>query len=295
MKRIYISLWVSLFVLQLAAQSSFTPVIINGQVFFKTELERTNDEVIFAEVTVTEFEQLGEVFYNRAFFKRGFEADMLVGYLREVPEEGQLFFRPLTSNEDILVYDISLEVGDQLTLAARWCDDENSNIAEVLRVDEVDNRRVLTFNRLVGESAICDTLRFIEGVGPSASVIFPHFQDAVVDNGAAMRICHASNNNVIFYPSSGEEDFCGLMITDTEDLDISAAFRAFPNPTRGIIQLSIPFAAGTLTLFDMYGQVLTQHAYQQTLDLSSYPAGIYVINWQAENGGSSQLMRIVKE
>ena len=113
--------------------------------------------------------------YNRVFFKRGFEADMFIGHLREEPALGKLYFRALTSNEDVLVYDISLAVGDIINLSARWCDGVAGDAAEVIEVVEEEGARQVVFDRQVGEQDICEPLRFIEGVGANASVIFSLF------------------------------------------------------------------------------------------------------------------------
>lgn len=252
----------------------YTPVIVNGNVFFKTQLE-TAEGLLFAEVTVANFEQINGQLYNRTFLKRGFEPDMLVGHLREEPENGRLYFRPLQDPQDILVYDISLDVGDQIELPARWCDGQPGNVAEVIAVRRVSGRRELTFNRTVGESLICDTLRFIEGVGPTATVIYPYFENAVLDNGVAMSLCHAARGGTnVFYPPAGTEDFCGLAITDTEELTDAGMPLFYPNPVRELLYLRHLPADVELEIYGPDGRPYLRSPATTQLDLSSLPAGL---------------------
>jgi len=252
---------------------SYVPVIVNGEVFFKTQLE-TAEGLIFAEVTVANFEEIDGQFYNRTFLKRGLEADMLVGYLREEPENGRLYFRPQQNPQEVLVYDMSLEVGDQIELAARWCDDQRGDMAEVVAVRTVAGRREVTFNRRVGEDLICDTLRFLEGVGPSASVIFPLFRNAVLDNGVAMSICQAARSGEVFYPAGRDEDFCGLDITGVQEITAPQSLIVYPNPTDSQLSLrNLPEDAEIL-LYGPDGRIACATTATSQLDVSALPAGL---------------------
>jgi hypothetical protein len=270
---------------------NYTPIIINGGVFFKTEL-LTSEGLIPAEITVANFEKIEGQLYNRVFFKRGLEADMLIGYFREDPGTGQLRYRPLTGDADILVYDISLELGDAMELPARWCDGQNNDIAEVIAVNEVDGLRELVFDRQVGEGELCQPLTFLEGVGPSATLMFPYFQDAVIQNGVAQRICHASHEAVIYYPGNVEVDLCGFATVNTRDVD-PVSLHVFPNPAQEYITISGVEAGGQLNVFSITGQLLYRLPATGKLDCSSWSDGMYILQLISRNG-DIQIGRVLK-
>jgi hypothetical protein len=257
-------------------------VVINGEVFFSAELE-TLAGIVPAEVTVANFLKIDGVLYNRVFFKRNLEADMLIGYLREDPGTGQIYFRETTDPQEFLVYDITLEEGDNITLNARWCDGLAGDVATVTSVTETEGRREVTFNREVGDGNICQTLTFLEGVGPSASVIFPYFRDAIAENGTAVSICHASHDNVIYYPEGGTTDFCGSMISSEEE-PLGANLEVFPNPVSNVLYLRGLPAAAELDFFNANGQKVLLPFDGETLNTSALVPGLYLLRIRLTDG-----------
>lgn len=271
---------------------NYVPIIINGEVFFKTELE-TAQGLVLAEVTVANFEDVGGQLYNRVFFNRNNQGDMLVGYLREDPAAGQLYFRTSAAAADVLVYDISLEPGETVTLSARWCDGLPGDVATVVAADTVDGRRRVTFNRQVGNNDICEPLTFLEGVGPNASVIFPYFRNAVPQNGVAMRLCHASREAIIFYPTGQGADFCGIDITDEESPTLLSDVRVFPNPFTDGLHVTTTAPVRMATLFGASGQRLLTTIDPSHIDTQSLPPGLYVLQIALEDG-TTGVWKVVK-
>ena len=74
-----------------------------------------------------------------------------------------------------------------------------------------------------------------------------------------------------------------LGITDRTDAQMAVC----PNPSHGTVTVSLPEAEGTLTLFDATGRQLMQrsiHAQNTTLDVSSLPTGIYMVQFTSQRG-----------
>ena len=74
-----------------------------------------------------------------------------------------------------------------------------------------------------------------------------------------------------------------LGIADRTD----AQMAVYPNPSHGTVTVSLPEAEGTLTLFDATGRQLMQrsiHAQHTTLDVSSLPTGIYMVQFTSQRG-----------
>lgn len=287
-------LWALALVFQVLSTNaqSYVPVIINGEVFFKTELE-TAQGLVLAEVTVANFEDVGGQLYNRVFFNRNNQGDMLVGYLREDPAAGQMYFRPSTGAVDLLVYDITLAPGQAVTLSARWCDGLPGDVATVVAADTVDGRRRVTFDRRVGNTDICEPLTFLESVGPNASVIFPYFRNAVPQNGVAMRLCHASREAVIYYPTGQSADFCGIDVTDEETPNPLADVRVFPNPFTDGLHVAAVAPVRMAALFGASGQRLLTTTDPARIDTHGLPPGLYVLQVAFEDG-TSGVWKVVK-
>lgn len=270
----------------------YIPVVINGEVFFSTQLE-TLAGIVPAEVTVANFEKIDGQLYNRVFFKRNLEADMFIGYLREDPGAGEIYFRTTTNPQEYLVYDISLEVGESIELSARWCDGQSGDIATVVSVTELDGLREVVFDREVGDDQICEPLTFIEGVGPSASLIFPIFRTAIAENGVAQSLCHASHEAVIYYPAGTDTDLCGGGITNTDVVSVSDKVEVFPNPVSNMLQLRGLPEGSTVAVSNGYGQVVPVILNGSGVDSSNWPAGLYIVVIELAEGGRV-LRKVVK-
>ncbi|MCB0635447.1 MAG: hypothetical protein KDC54_02455 [Lewinella sp.] len=258
-----------------ALRAQYMPIAANGEVFFKTELEILGGPFI-SEITIIDFDVIDGKVYNRVFIKPGFEADMLIGHYLEDSGAGTAYFRPL-DGEDILVYDISLEVGDTLVLPARWCDGIAHDTATVVSVTEEDGRRLLTFDRQVGGGEICETLTFREEIGPSATLIFPYFVGRTYSEGIAMRVCHVARDEVIFYPPNAPVDFCGVP-TPADELDQALPVSAFPTVFRDRLILRGVAAGDQCILYDFLGRPrLLWPGEVPPTTLSQLPAGAYVL------------------
>ena len=70
----------------------------------------------------------------------------------------------------------------------------------------------------------------------------------------------------------------------------------YPNPTTGLLRLTLPAGPTTVQLLSVLGQELRSYALHQpaaTLDLSSYPAGVYLIRIQNDQGAATY--RVVRQ
>lgn len=269
----------------------YTPVVVNGDIFYKIDLEVAGGPLI-SEITVADFDLFDGEVYNRVFLKRGFNPDELIGHVREFPSLGQLYFRPLGGSDQI-VYDISLEVGDNISLSARFCDGENSIIAQVIAEEtDEEGRRVLVFDRDVGDGDFCEPLRFIEGIGPNAGIILPYFAAASSSEGTAMRICHASRAGVVFYPPNVLTDFCGVPTTKTEEV-FNQLNPAYPNPFRERVFLPGVEATDVVRLFATTGRLVGQWRGLTELEVGDLPQGMYVLVVERD-GQLIQRERVVK-
>ncbi|MEM1215064.1 MAG: T9SS type A sorting domain-containing protein [Bacteroidota bacterium] len=86
------------------------------------------------------------------------------------------------------------------------------------------------------------------------------------------------------------------IIANTEDLK-SSSVSIYPNPTRDVIQLvGVPVTNYVVSLFNSLGQLVLQLGNQNTIDLSSLPAGSYYLRIDTEEGlrSASQTVIVTK-
>jgi len=247
--------------------AQYTPVTLGGQTFFKVEVE-TDNNFLLSEITITDFDLIDDVYYNRVFFKLGLTGDVLIGHVREDATIGELYFRPV-GGTDQLTFDISMEPGDSITLQARWCDGLSGNVAHVVAEEEIDGRKVLTFDREVGYNQICETLQFIEGIGPNTGVIMPWLLANTPEGGAALRICHAARGGAVFYPADSPTDFCGNKLVVAHEPEEKNWH------------------------YDLSGRLLLQEKDTYSVDISTLCPGLYLLAL-SQNDKILEMKKLVK-
>lgn len=202
-------------------------------------------------------------------------------YLRQ---EGDLvyIFRPNQEQESLL-YDFSLEVGDASTLLV--IEDTNQNgVADVTAVTTEfiagEMRKVITFDVPTLDSTISEFEQWIEGIGSTTNLILP-FQ-SVVD---ASYNLGCFGNGVELYPFSEIED-CSLLNTDSF---ISTTSSLTPNPISEQSQLTIDQFQGntSISFYNLLGQLIDQKEVTNNtmaINRSDFPStGIYF--YQIEQNG----------
>ena len=121
-----------------------------------------------------------------------------------------------------------------------------------------------------------EMVQWVEGIGDIRNPLFPeHYLSPLFDIGTSELLC--------FYDDYEEEpiylnpDFincAGDPINSTDDLTADA-FRLFPNPTTGIVNIDFPVERWQMELFDLFGRKLTSFANSSMIDISTLPAGTY--------------------
>jgi len=84
---------------------------------------------------------------------------------------------------------------------------------------------------------------------------------------------------------------CGLL-TQLNEMDNTRFYLAYPNPTHGMIYFAEP---SDLVLCNALGQMVCARQQSTSLDLSTYPAGVYFLSFVNDSGQTVQHTRVVKE
>ena len=78
----------------------------------------------------------------------------------------------------------------------------------------------------------------------------------------------------------------GKMGSNIGTVNPSGRIEILPNPSRGILNISVDQGTQTFQLSDLNGKVLEnwEATGRQTFDLSRHPAGIYFLRYQDQQG-----------
>jgi hypothetical protein len=232
-----------------------------------------------ANLIVEGSEDIGGLLYKKAFLDGNH-----IGWARENAAEGKMWFRWASDGTEALIMDLALEVGD--TFDIYW--KENCEVyfpelpvrVPVLDASYQDGRKTLTLGWRAGREFFCDTLRFIEGVGPSATLLLQGYFQL---SGFPMRLCKMSKADTLYYEVL-PDSLCGLIVSVPPAPQAALSVRVYPNPASGAIHVASSLPVAELQLFSQQGQPLAAAARSTTLALGSLPRGLYLLRVVLEDG-----------
>ncbi|GJM32798.1 MAG: hypothetical protein DHS20C18_17990 [Saprospiraceae bacterium] len=211
-----------------------------------------------------------------------------VGFVREDTTSGQIWFRRVADTEELIVMDLSLELGDTFPIYDEHLSCTDAGEAEVKSIKYEGDRKVITLDCRYGVGVIHDTIRFIEGIGPNATIFFQTLDLNIDENnpegilsGFAYSLCAMYKADTLYYPEQGVE-LCNVHISTEEvgekDLEI------YPNPTTGNLVLIAGEPIKAVSIYAINGR-LERRIFQATeLDLSFLKPGMYVLKVEFASG-----------
>ncbi len=198
------------------------------------------------------------------------DEQMFLGLLSSNEDNSKLWFAPegTSNNEEILIFDLTLEKGDTFYLG-------NTSIT----VDTVfyrDNLKHIELNR----STIWDeNLRFIEGVGPNISVAW------MAHPGILEPYVVCKYDDTLFYVAENPNFIdCNLDTTNSEELYDYYEINIYPNPFEDclLVYISSLSTKTKIIISDMKGRIVFNDSFSygyNEICLNYLQSGSYVINF----------------
>jgi hypothetical protein len=75
---------------------------------------------------------------------------------------------------------------------------------------------------------------------------------------------------------------------------LNSDFSVYPNPTNGILNIQSDNSIKQIYLVDLQGKRIALDFIQNSVDLSTYTNGFYILHVQFENG-TTEIKRIIKK
>ncbi|MFN2260547.1 MAG: T9SS type A sorting domain-containing protein [Psychroflexus sp.] len=213
-------------------------------------------------------------------------------YLREDTSTGKVWlFQPQYSeNEEILVIDMNLEVGDDFDFLTA----EGTQTTTVTNVYYQNNLKHIVFDYSedieVGDEIISQDLVFIEGVGSSLGYLNYAFRKHLV--------CSEKDDNSTFENDETAFDgFCVLSMLNSTSFENSLNIYVYPNPAENKLFIKSKNQNNlTLEIFNLEGKSVLQNKLdnKRELNVSSLNSGIYLVKIKNENNKTSTQKLIIK-
>ncbi len=265
----------------------YQEVLSTGMVKYDIQIEPF-DELIEGTIKVQGDTFIDQLNYKNVLLEAELSQESIVGFVRENILDGKMWFLNKLNDEEYLIMDMGLEVGDTFyTSYAVDCGiyGIGGNIAKVIETQQVEGRKVIKFDRGFGGGFICDSLKFIEGVGPNASLFFQNTSLDYDISGIAYNLCRMHKEDTLAFPLSSPIDLCGHSTNIIDIIPNNIYFLISPNPNNGFIKLIIsnklPITVNSFVfkVFDLTGEMvystIVANFLEQQIDINALSSGLY--------------------
>jgi hypothetical protein len=211
-------------------------------------------------------------------------------FLREDTTKGILYLRSTDENEEFVIANMSLSIGDTITL--KRLHPLGGNLSpetyKVERYDTIDNVFHIYLLSHNGKKDIGD-VEFIEGVG--CSNIMEFFSDYYAFVDGALFCCHKDgelvyqyNAQTILYPSwISLVDSCRVSLENIEKIDVEPLINVSPNPCTNFLTIEGK-GVQSASLYDIMGKkVAENNSATKIFNTGKLPKGIYLLRISGNN------------
>lgn len=204
-------------------------------------------------------------------------------YLREDTATGKLWCRYPDEDEDFLIMDMSLSIGDAIVLRCYLCDPYSvSDYLEDTYV-VVDTATIDGVYTITIEIEFYNRIKFMEGVGCSNLFDYSRYYDVIASSDLVC--CHRDGQLVYynnFFSNLGYED-CVYHPVGIEESERNARVTISPNPCIDWVRIEGE-QIQALYLYDAKGIcVKSQHGENNQLTMSDLPSGYYILQILSNN------------
>ena len=292
-KIIFISFVVCCMALYINSEAANNNTIVNDNSSWATLSYGLGSEAVPCCVQTRYYFFDGDSVFNGKTYKQTFYYQdehhterLFSGLMRE--ENLKTYFISKESGIETILYDFSLEKGDTFEYLIGAM--PTSIILSVLESDSVLINNEWK-KRLIVSYEVTDTI--IENIGSLRGLFYPLMYG--VSGAFHGLLCHFQNNELIYKnPNYSEcyydkaEDFTSTQTTKIED------FYIFPNPVDDLVTVSSTNTVSRIDIFDVLGKQICSLDNKNTVDVSSFPKGLYLFKVYGTEGEYS-LFKIIKK
>jgi len=297
MNRVYILFLFVLFLKPaLDAQDTYYPFIEEGKTFaiadrdgsicgysavyryrFGEEVEI--DDVNYRNVELLNYNPNGSVFCPP--FTAESEWNTTDFYVRENVEERKVYFKLDQDEEEFVLYDFSLEVGDSISTPFN-INDEYYHLLEINNINLVDGTLVQEYVFSGGTGSFDGNFKYIESLGSVLST----FGDFGIGIGFHSELlCVEINDNLIY------DGNCSGFVLETEEIEKQNNLTIYPNPATDFVTVEYEnYLYSKAQVVDATGRLVQSiqlNGSPQRINLDGLNSGIYFLAINNEFGISS--------
>lgn len=244
----------------------------------------------FSEDTLINGKNYSKVYTGNYLFKD--ESNQLSYLIRE--ENKQIYSRSISSGNESLWYDFSLNVSDTLIIdTAGYL--KKAVVTEIDSIEFEDNIFRKRFLLSPLDNVMYPPVYHVEGVGNTGTGFFhPFGLGGIVDYGIATS-CIFSPNTLFYKRQDATNEDCYVLIKETDINDIDGnELNVFPNPTNNFLNFSENILESSIEIYSLAGQKVFEEFYfsGKQIDISSLEKGIYFLKMKGSVNGFVKIVKL---
>lgn len=218
------------------------------------------------------FKTAGDTILGGHTYKKLFLNAVYDGALRDSSK--RVYYRASAAAEEVVLYDFNRETGDTIILPFPLMP---TGLCDTFFVSGEDQFPTLDGSRRQLNLAGCNGVTWIEGIGNTWWLTNPPYLNSV--SGGSYLTCFFDSTQLV-YALEGSLCSAGL----SASMDDAVDFPVFPNPTTGVLFFpELPDKVLSISVTDLTGRsVLHGGINVNTLDISAFPDGIYLVKVQTK-------------
>lgn len=233
------------------------------------------DTLYLSDTIIINSNKYYKVIYSSERFHKN---NNIVGYFREDTISGKAWFQGYLDSTEYLIMDLSLKKGDSIYVKMVY----GNKYAHIINDEIVAGRKVLTTDYHYGGGFISENLKFIEGVGPNASIMYQIDSSTAeeINQEFGYLICKQYNDSRLVYAWDTIDHECGLLWDNIDEVTYNQ-ISIYPNPVIETLSLKCSNKDyQTVIIYDALGtvkKVLILNNFSTNINVSDYKRGLYFI------------------
>ena len=266
------SLLFILLLVSMGMQAQYSPIVKTDSTSWTIKHELIDYfqiESLYLKVPIT----LNAKIYYPTHIKDNGGIEGLVGYFREDSSIGKAWFMGIKDTSEYLIMDLNLVIGDSILVKSYARKIEYAHVTEVVNEN---NKKVILTDYHIGGGFISENLKFIEGVGPNASLLYQlELATAIeIKMQGGFLVCKAYNDKDLVYAWDPINFECGPTWINIES-KINRKNAICPNPSSQMLKISGEENL-EVAIFDLMGNLVLT-SIKKDINISGLCNGIYVV------------------
>jgi hypothetical protein len=249
--------------LEIVMTTCKSPACQNKIIYFTHSYHIGNDTVINSRM----YNILIDTLYSF-----GGQYGNIAGFIREETEMKKTYFLSVYSQDEILLYDFSLKMGDVFNTKTFWGSEYDT-------VTNIDTNVYLGQKRLtISLTNGFESLDWIEGIGSKQGFLYINYYNGTL-------LCLKSDSGLLYKNDAGYDDCIITLFDNLNDFPVQNEVKIYPNPASDYIKVEKDKRIESIKIMDLNGHLLAQYKPHQKsfiISLSFMDKGFYLINIDSE-------------